>query len=67
MPRPAYERKHIRLYLRPREIPPGLYPLGGGFITWRLRRPKRENADGSEGIFGLAGRVGASALQPGPP
>ena len=36
-------------------IPPGLYPLRGGY------------ADGAKGIFGLAGRVWASALRPGPP
>ena len=40
---------------------------GVGFIAWRLRRPKKENADGVEGILGLAGRVRASALQPDPP
>ncbi len=40
---------------------------GVGFIAWRLRRPKKENADGAEGIFGLAGRVWASALRPDPP
>ena len=38
-----------------------------GFIAWRLRRPKKGNADGAEGIFGLAGRVWASALRPDPP
>ena len=55
-------------FLRPQgAIPPGLYPLCGGFIAWRLRRPKKGNADGAEGIFGLAGRVWASALRPGPP
>ena len=48
--------------------PPGLYPLRGvGFIAWRLRRPKKGNADGAEGILGLAGRVWVSALRPGPP
>ena len=56
-------------FLRPQgAIPPGLYPLRGvGFIAWRLRRPKKGNTDGAEGIFGLAGRVWASALRPGPP
>ena len=56
-------------FLRPQgAIPPGLYPLRGvGFIAWHLRRPKKGNADGAEGIFGLAGRVWASALRPGPP
>ena len=43
-------------------------PFGGvGFIAWRLRRPKKGNADGAEGIFGLTGRVWASTLRPGPP
>ena len=46
--------------------PPRFYPLRG-VIAWRLRRPKKRNADGAEGIFGLAGRVWASALRPGPP
>ena len=56
-------------FLRPQgAIPPGLYPLrGGGVIAWRLRRPKKGNADRAEGIFRLAGRVWASALRPGPP
>ena len=56
-------------FIRPQgAISPGLYPLRGvGFIAWRLRRPKKGNADGAEGIFGLAGRVWASALRPGPP
>ena len=48
-------------------IPPGLYSLRGGFIAWRLRRPNKGNADGTEGIFGLAGRVWALALRLGPP
>ena len=51
-------------------IPQGLYPFRGvgvGFIAWRLRRPKKGNADGAEGIFGLAGRVWASALRLDPP
>ena len=48
----------------PRLIPPS---RGVGFIAWRLRRLKRGNADGAEGIFGLAGRVWVSALRPGPP
>ena len=54
--------------------PPRLIPQrspadlrGVGFIAWRLRRPKKGNADGAEGIFGLAGHVWASALRPGPP
>ena len=36
---------------------------GAGFIAWRLMCPKKGNADGAEGIFGLAGRVWASALR----
>ena len=49
-------------FLRPQgAIPPGFYPLRGcRFIAWRLRRPKKGNADGVEGIFGLAGREGFS-------
>ena len=56
-------------FLRPQgAIPQAYTPFGGvGFIAWRLRRPKKGNADGAEGIFGLAGRVWASALRPGPP
>ena len=56
-------------FLRPQgAFPPGLYPLRGvGFIAWRLRRPKKGNADGAEGIFDLAGCVWASALRPDPP
>ena len=54
-------------FLRPQgAIPPGFYPLRG-VIAWRLRRPKKRNADGAEGIFGLAGRVWPSALRPDPP
>ena len=37
------------------------------FIAWRLRSPKKGNADGVEGIFDLAGRVWVSALRPDPP
>ena len=37
-----------------------------GFIAWTLRHPKKGNADRAEGIFGLAGRVWASALLPDP-
>ena len=55
-------------FLRPQgAIPPGFYPLGALEISSGLRRPKKGNADGAEGIFGLAGRVWASALRPGPP
>ena len=56
-------------FLRPQgAIPPGFYPFWGvGFIAWRLRSPKKGNADGAEGIFGLAGRVWALALRPDPP
>ena len=53
-------------FLRPQgAITPGLYPLrgGGGYCL----APKKGNADGAEGIFGLAGRVWASALRLGPP
>ena len=46
--------------------PPGFYSLGG-VIAWRLSSPKKGNADGVEGIFALAGRVWASALQLDPP
>ena len=46
-------------------IPSGFTPFAGvGFIAWR---PKKGNADGAEGIFGLAGHVWASALRPDPP
>ena len=56
-------------FLRPQgAIPPGLNPLRGvGFIAWRLRRPKKGNTDGVEGVFGLAGHVWASALRLDPP
>ena len=38
--------------------PPRLiHPSGVGFIAWRLRRPKKGNADGTVCIFGLDGRV----------
>ena len=46
--------------------PPRLLPPGGG-IAWHLRRPRKENADRADGIFGLAGRVWVSALRPDPP
>ena len=56
-------------FLRPQEaIPHAFTPFEGvGFIAWCLRRPKKGNADGAEGIFGLAGCVWASALRPDPP
>ena len=48
--------------------PPGFYSLRGvRFIAWRLRHPKKKNTDGVEGIFGLVGRVWASALRLDPP
>ena len=51
-------------FLRPQgAIPPGFYPLRG-VIAWR---PKKGNADGAEGIFGLAGRVWVSAMRADPP
>ena len=43
---------------RPRRLLP---PSGLRFISWR---PIKGNADGSEGIFGNAGRVWATALRP---
>ena len=46
--------------------PPRLIPPWGVYYQ-APEAPKMENADGTEGIFGLAGRVWASALQPGPP
>ena len=52
---------------RPQGAIPQAYTPFGGFIAWCLRRPKKGNADGAEGIFGLAGRVWASALRPDPP
>ena len=38
---------------------PQALPLFGGvaFIVWRLRHPKKGNADGARGIFGTACRV----------
>ena len=55
-------------FLRPQgAIPPGLYPFGGGgVIAWRMRRPKKGNADGADGIFGFAGRVWAFGPATGP-
>ena len=46
-------------FLRPQgAIPPGFYSLRGvRFIAWRLRGPKKGNADGVEGIVDLAGRL----------
>ena len=46
---------------------PQAFTTFGGGIAWRLRRPKKGNDDGAEGIFGFAGRVWASALRPDPP
>ena len=46
-------------FLRPQgAIPPGFYPLRGGVIAWRLRRLKKGNADGAEGIFSLPDACG---------
>ena len=48
--------------------PQALTFLGGvRFITWRLKCPKKGNADGAWGIFGTAGCVWDSALWPDPP
>ena len=51
-------------FLRPQgAIPPSFYPIQwGGYCL-----APEGNADGAEGIFGLAGRVWASALRPGSP
>ena len=55
-------------FLRPQGPSPQAFnPSGGRFIAWRLRRPKKGNADWVEGIFGLARRVWASALRLDPP
>ena len=52
----------------PLHHPLGLYPLRGGWVYCLApEAPQKRNADGAEGIFGLAGRVWASALPPGPP
>ena len=48
--------------------PPGFYYLTGGGVlpdTWGA--PIEGNVDGTEGIFGNAGRVWATALRPDPP
>ena len=43
--------------------PQAFTPFGEGYCLV----PKKGDADGAEGIFGLAGRVWASALRPAPP
>ena len=53
--------------LQPQGAIPQAFTPFGGVIAWRLRCPKKGNVDGAEGIFGLAGRVWASALRPDPP
>ena len=50
-------------FLRPQGAIPQAYTPFGGVIAWHS---KKGNADGAEGIFGLAGRVWASALRPDP-
>ena len=48
--------------------PPRLIPPSGGWVYCLApKAPQKGNADGAEGIFGLAGRVWASALRPGTP
>ena len=65
-------KTHLSCLFSPTPIGQGLQPLrlltgGLSLLPGTGGAPIKGNTDGAEGIFGNAGRVWATALQPGPP